>query len=347
MPLILPYITVGSRTSGFGQQSLRPQGTCDAICPTNHPGHHGMIATPHYLATSAGLKVLEDGGSAMDAVICANAMLTVLYPDQTAIGGDCFFLAIDAGYRRHARLQRLRPGARAGRSRSAPRNGWIGNAGQGAVRDYGARHDRCLVCGSRAVRIAWKWPVCWSRQRPSRGMAFRSRQAGGRARRAGAFDHSLAGPAQTGLSGRQASGRRVDAPRCRPCDESLETIAREGRDAFYSGAIARGNGRHGRRRSAAGSPLMTWPRTGASGSSRSMPRPTETSRCHDATQFPGDHCPDRPAHGRSRGIPAEPWGTAQHLHPLVEAAEAAPTGCAMQTMTDPRFRGDRHCRAAC
>lgn len=57
---------------------------------------HGMIATPHYLATSAGLQVLEDGGSAMDAVICANAMLTVLYPDQTAIGGDCFFMAFDA-----------------------------------------------------------------------------------------------------------------------------------------------------------------------------------------------------------------------------------------------------------
>jgi gamma-glutamyltranspeptidase / glutathione hydrolase len=57
---------------------------------------HGMIATPHYLATSAGLKVLEDGGSAMDAVICANAMLTVLYPDQTAIGGDCFFIAHNA-----------------------------------------------------------------------------------------------------------------------------------------------------------------------------------------------------------------------------------------------------------
>ncbi|MDQ3655587.1 MAG: gamma-glutamyltransferase, partial [Chloroflexota bacterium] len=57
---------------------------------------HGMIATPHYLATSAGLQVLEDGGSAMDAVICANAMLTVLYPDQTALGGDCFFMAFEA-----------------------------------------------------------------------------------------------------------------------------------------------------------------------------------------------------------------------------------------------------------
>lgn len=57
---------------------------------------HGMIATPHYLATSAGLQVLEEGGSAMDAIICANAVLTVIYPDQTAIGGDCFFMAFEA-----------------------------------------------------------------------------------------------------------------------------------------------------------------------------------------------------------------------------------------------------------
>ncbi len=58
---------------------------------------NGMVASPHHMASSAGLRVLEDGGSAMDAVIAANAMLTVLYPDQTAIGGDCFFLAYDAG----------------------------------------------------------------------------------------------------------------------------------------------------------------------------------------------------------------------------------------------------------
>jgi gamma-glutamyltranspeptidase/glutathione hydrolase len=54
-----------------------------------------MIATPHFLASEAGLEVLKDGGSAMDAVIAANAVLTVLYPDQTSIGGDCFFLVHD------------------------------------------------------------------------------------------------------------------------------------------------------------------------------------------------------------------------------------------------------------
>lgn len=56
---------------------------------------NGMVATPHYLATGIGLRILQDGGSAMDAAIAANAALTVLYPDQTSVGGDCFFLHHD------------------------------------------------------------------------------------------------------------------------------------------------------------------------------------------------------------------------------------------------------------
>ena len=57
---------------------------------------NGMIATPHSLASAAGLEVLREGGSAIDAVIAANAVLTVVYPDQTSIGGDCFLLYFDA-----------------------------------------------------------------------------------------------------------------------------------------------------------------------------------------------------------------------------------------------------------
>lgn len=58
---------------------------------------NGMVASPHYLASNVGLRVLQDGGSAMDAVIAANAVLTVIYPDQTSIGGDCFFMVFDPG----------------------------------------------------------------------------------------------------------------------------------------------------------------------------------------------------------------------------------------------------------
>jgi gamma-glutamyltranspeptidase/glutathione hydrolase len=56
-----------------------------------------MIATPHALASTAGLEVMREGGTAVDAAIAANAMLTVLLPDQTSIGGDCFFQVWEDG----------------------------------------------------------------------------------------------------------------------------------------------------------------------------------------------------------------------------------------------------------
>jgi gamma-glutamyltranspeptidase/glutathione hydrolase len=58
--------------------------------------YNGMVATPHALATAAGVKTLADGGSAIDSAIAANAVLTVVYPDQTSIGGDCFLLYYEA-----------------------------------------------------------------------------------------------------------------------------------------------------------------------------------------------------------------------------------------------------------
>ncbi|WP_328352096.1 gamma-glutamyltransferase [Mycobacterium sp. NBC_00419] len=50
------------------------------------------LATPHVLATDAGITVLRDGGTAIDAAIAAAAVLTVVYPHNVALGGDLFAL---------------------------------------------------------------------------------------------------------------------------------------------------------------------------------------------------------------------------------------------------------------
>lgn len=52
----------------------------------------GMVTSPHHLASQAGLSVLRDGGTAIEATVAVAAALSVVYPQMLSIGGDAFWL---------------------------------------------------------------------------------------------------------------------------------------------------------------------------------------------------------------------------------------------------------------
>jgi gamma-glutamyltranspeptidase/glutathione hydrolase len=72
---------------------------------------NGVIATSQPLASAAGLQVLQEGGNAIDAAVTAAAVLAVVEPTMTGVGGDLFALVFDG---RTKTLRGLNASGRAG-----------------------------------------------------------------------------------------------------------------------------------------------------------------------------------------------------------------------------------------
>ncbi|MEO1592510.1 MAG: gamma-glutamyltransferase [Cyanobacteria bacterium J06632_22] len=73
-------------------------GLTDPFAPPLTPteARHGMVVSPHTLASQAGQRVLRQGGNAVDAAITTHAALSVTYPHMTGLGGDAFLMIYDA-----------------------------------------------------------------------------------------------------------------------------------------------------------------------------------------------------------------------------------------------------------
>jgi gamma-glutamyltranspeptidase / glutathione hydrolase len=80
----------------FGSSLMRAQKTDRAHGRSMVMTRGGIVATSQVLASQAGVMILSQGGSAVDAAIAANAVLGVVEPMMCGIGGDLFVMYRDA-----------------------------------------------------------------------------------------------------------------------------------------------------------------------------------------------------------------------------------------------------------
>jgi gamma-glutamyltranspeptidase/glutathione hydrolase len=80
--------------SAIGAASLAAQDRSYGRSVVSTP--YGIVATSYVQASQAGAHILEQGGSAIDAAIAANAVLNVSEPMMNGMGGDLFAIYWDA-----------------------------------------------------------------------------------------------------------------------------------------------------------------------------------------------------------------------------------------------------------
>ena len=209
-------------------------------------GRQGMVASSQPLASEAGLEVLREGGTAVDAALAMNAMLAVTEPYMCGPGGDLFALLWEPatgqllGLNASGRSAEGRPlpalRAALGRRATIPMRGGFGVTVPGAVDGWLALHAR----GGRLPLSRLFGPaVAVARA----GFEVQPATARGWAIAVGdiAQDPDVAGHLGPfhrcfTLDGRTPAAR--EKMRNSPLAETFEAIARDGRPAFYAGSNA-------------------------------------------------------------------------------------------------------------
>ena len=76
-------------------QDIAPEPATGRIQGTSVAAKHFMISAANPLAAEAGLQVLKDGGSAVDAMVATQMVLGLVEPQSSGLGGGAFLLYHD------------------------------------------------------------------------------------------------------------------------------------------------------------------------------------------------------------------------------------------------------------
>jgi len=208
---------------------------------------HGMAATAHPLATQIALDVLKDGGSAVDAAIAANAALGLMEPTGNGIGGDLFAIIYDPatgelhginGSGRSPQNQTLAQlREKLGEAEALPPYGALPITVPGTVDAWFAMHERF---GRRSMAANLAPTISYAREghpiAPVIGM-YLARSLKAYSAREDQFDFSNARKVWFADGNAPEAGEIFRNP---DLADTLEAIARDGRDAFYDSALTDG-----------------------------------------------------------------------------------------------------------
>ena len=113
-----------SPSRGHRLSSPTPHGIGHPAYRPSVAGLNGMVVSGHALASQAGVRIMQEGGNAIDAAIAAAAAVGVVEPAMSGVGGDGFIMIFDAATGRPYGVNATGPApARATRERYLERGG--------------------------------------------------------------------------------------------------------------------------------------------------------------------------------------------------------------------------------
>ncbi|MCS6924141.1 MAG: gamma-glutamyltransferase [Fimbriimonadales bacterium] len=194
---------------------------------------NGIVASSQPLAVSAGLQILRSGGSFVDAAIATSAVLCVVEPWASHLGGDAFVVLYDAAKRQTLALNGSGAAPQAAKPERFPNGiplrGVVAATVPGLVDAWFRLH---ALYGKLPFARLLEPAIEYAEQ----GYPISERKAN--IWRNASRSNELR-PILGALLGQERAPRVGETVRCIDTARTLKAIASGGRDAFYKGEIAR------------------------------------------------------------------------------------------------------------